>query len=805
MTSIPEFALAPHEDEEGLFSRNIEGQLVRLDAPTQREYHKRATISVDGRFIKVPIAEPLTDAQGNNIVDRKGRTVPRHLTVLDAVWALNEQRQGHEQKVSIPTLCHQPHMTPVAVCRLCMVQVCRKIDNKMTPERKLQPACQLHVKDGMAIFTMDGPAPYGDRVRKAVRIMTELLIADHLKPSPDPANMPDSINELKQKADLFQLSHSRFAHGMLAAGPNPLPIAGPPTSHRPRDPSSPVFLVDHSACILCDRCIRSCNEVKKNNVIGRTGKGPTTGIAFDLDVPMSDSSCVQCGECMVSCPTSAITFKSVIAATPRPGGTVEAIPLDELKDDPLFAGIPFKFLLWQKDLVVRRRLKAHDPLCLQDQPGNSAFIIKEGELEVWQRGKDGVMVPLMTRTVKHVIVGEMACLSGSPRSATVLAKTDGEVWEVRRNVLDRMMRSPKKRKQFRRLYRKRALTDVLRASELFKNMPPLEYEQCISFLQPRLTFVRAEPDEIILQRNTLADCLYLIRLGHVRVEKRSLGEDTFFYCGPGTVIGEMGLLSISDDDVGKPVDDVWKAFLGNTRNFVAGPRNATCIALDHVELARVAGDVFFDMARQFPSFLRNVVQMALDRAAEHASPHMPGFIEQGLYQGQSLLALDLTKCTRCDECTRACQRQHGEVSHGQKITRLLREGRRFGDFLIATACRSCKDAYCMIGCPVDAIHRGKHLQIVIEDHCIGCRLCEQNCPYGNIFMQKNLRAVMPAGGSGSARQVAQLKAATCDLCDAEGRLDHPEPSCVYACPHDAAYRMTGKELLNLVKKNYGKS
>src|SRR5438552_17653099 len=86
-------------------------------------------------------------------------------------------------------------------------------------------------------------------------------------------------------------------------------------------------------------------------------------------------------------------------------------------------------------------------------------------------------------------------------------------------------------------------------------------------------------------------------------------------------------------------------------------------------------------------------------------------------------------CTRCDECTKGCIREHGDESHGVPITRLLRDGRRFGDYLVAVSCRSCTDPHCMSGCPVDSIHRGKHLQIVIEDHCIGCGLCASNCPY----------------------------------------------------------------------------
>ena len=115
------------------------------------------------------------------------------------------------------------------------------------------------------------------------------------------------------------------------------------------------------------------------------------------------------------------------------------------------------------------------------------------------------------------------------------------------------------------------------------------------------------------------------------------------------------------------------------------------------------------------------------------------------------------------------------------------------------SCRSCTDAYCMIGCPVDSIHRGRHGQIVIEDHCIGCGLCASNCPYGNIFMAPNERARAETLDPGR-KQVKPLKASTCDLCDAAGMYSTPYPRCVSACPHEAASRMSGDELLRLVTR-----
>ena len=173
---------------------------------------------------------------------------------------------------------------------------------------------------------------------------------------------------------------------------------------------------------------------------------------------------------------------------------------------------------------------------------------------------------------------------------------------------------------------------------------------------------------------------------------------------------------------------------------------------------------------------------------------------QGLYLAQSLLVLDLERCTRCDECTKACADTHGGV------TRLVRDGLRFDKFLVASSCRSCLDPYCLVGCPVDAIHRnGESLEIEIEDYCIGCGLCAENCPYGNINMHGFPKQEVDQRGQlrevfeerdGRRLPVIQQRATTCDLCRSiDGR-----PSCVYACPHDAAYRMSGQQLMEIVSR-----
>jgi Fe-S-cluster-containing hydrogenase component 2 len=139
---------------------------------------------------------------------------------------------------------------------------------------------------------------------------------------------------------------------------------------------------------------------------------------------------------------------------------------------------------------------------------------------------------------------------------------------------------------------------------------------------------------------------------------------------------------------------------------------------------------------------------------------------------------------------RACAQAHDGVS------RLLRDGLRYEHFLVATACRSCRDPLCMTQCPVGSIRRKENLEIIIEDWCIGCGKCAELCPYGNINMHplevikeiktevKSKKEGVPPTVKIEKKKTTAYKANTCDLC-----TQLSTPSCVYACPHDAAKRV----------------
>jgi Fe-S-cluster-containing hydrogenase component 2/CRP-like cAMP-binding protein len=215
----------------------------------------------------------------------------------------------------------------------------------------------------------------------------------------------------------------------------------------------------------------------------------------------------------------------------------------------------------------------------------------------------------------------------------------------------------------------------------------------------------------------------------VRAYQRRIGPDcVLYYCSRGEFVGELvwqgqQLRQESCLAYGHPMD----AASGK----VAGP----------VELVSIPKAVFDELCR-LPAIRRRVERKIVERTRQtqervrlpvYDDSRQVQFSEQferlGLIQGQRLMLIDLDRCTRCDECVRACV-----DSHDDGRSRLFLDGPRFGKYLVPTSCRSCLDPVCMIGCPVGSIHRGDNGQIVIEDWCIGCSLCAEQCPYGSIQM-----------------------------------------------------------------------
>jgi CRP-like cAMP-binding protein/Fe-S-cluster-containing hydrogenase component 2/ferredoxin len=702
-------------------------------------------------------------------IDGNSVSVPKGTTIFDAARGLG---------IPIPTLCHQQNENPVGVCRVCVVDVGARV---------YAASCIRQAEQGMNVKTNTEP------VLGVRSTLVELLMSDH--PSPCARQQHSGDCELERLATQAGIAKPRF------------PSRTTPRGH---DDSSLAIQVDHEACILCDRCIRGCDSIRNNWVLARRGKGYQAGIAFDNNLPMGESSCVSCGECMVSCPTGALTNRRVVATHLEGGGAVDPETLLGL---PVFKNVSGTFLELNQNAIVERNFRAGDIICREGEFGATAFYILEGTAEVYlaspiahvktEGGAQGFLSKLQSLLIPRdedkrkdestrayipidasvdlpyqnpiaelgpgELFGEMTCMSYYPRSATVRAKTDCTMLEMLRNVLDIMQRNKSFREQLERTYKKRALDSHLRSVPV---LAPLT-EDFIDHLREHVELLRFQKGQVICTQGEVADSFYLVRLGFVKVSQHHPGGDMVLaYLARGSYFGEM-------------------AFLTGT------PRIATCTALDHVEVVRIPGDDFRLMLDRFPEIRAKLeaaaaehVEQNRQRVMQIADVPVDQFLNQGLMEAQSLLLLDLDRCTRCDQCVRACADAHDGVS------RLIREGLRFDKYLVATSCRQCRDPLCMVGCPVGSIRRRNSLEVIIEDWCIGCGQCANNCPYGNINMHPFPVELDDPGYPGRRIASVKVKATSCDLC-----LDHEEPSCVYACPHDAAHRVNPLEFFGgLLKK-----
>jgi bidirectional [NiFe] hydrogenase diaphorase subunit len=186
---------------------------------------------------------------------------------------------AREVGVSIPTLCHLEGLTPVAACRLCLVEI--------EGSGKLQPACLTPVAEGMVVRT-DTP-----RLQDYRRTVIEMLFTegDHVCA----VCVANGHCELQDRAVEVGMDHSR------------LPYRHP---DRPVDLSHHLFGLDHNRCILCTRCVRVCDEVEGAHVWDVGWRGEHCRIVAGLNQPWGAvDACTDCGKCVMACPTGALFHK----------------------------------------------------------------------------------------------------------------------------------------------------------------------------------------------------------------------------------------------------------------------------------------------------------------------------------------------------------------------------------------------------------------------------------------------------------------------------------------------------------------
>jgi predicted molibdopterin-dependent oxidoreductase YjgC len=196
-------------------------------------------------------------------------------TILDACRMLG---------IDTPTLCYGDTLTPVNVCRVCVVEV--------EGARTLVPACSRKAEPGMVVLTDS------ERVRTSRRLVLELLGS-----SVDLSLAPDALAYIEQ----YDAKPDRF-------GPEAATVA------QDVKVDNELYVRDYSRCILCYKCVSACGEDHQNTfAIAVAGRGFDAHISTELDVALPESACVYCGNCIAVCPTGALM--SVAEYEKRQAGT----------------------------------------------------------------------------------------------------------------------------------------------------------------------------------------------------------------------------------------------------------------------------------------------------------------------------------------------------------------------------------------------------------------------------------------------------------------------------------------------------
>jgi predicted molibdopterin-dependent oxidoreductase YjgC len=222
-------------------------------------------------------------------IDGQSVSVPEGATLLEACTIAG---------IDTPTFCWAENLTPVNVCRICVVEI--------EGARVLAPACSRPVEAGMVVFT-DSP-----RVRTSRKLVLELLgssVDMSLAPEFEPLRQkygaqPARFGFPAKAAEPRERDGTHAGHHGEADGQNAATVA------QPVKVDNAQFVRDYAKCMLCYKCVEACGTDAQNTfAIAVAGRGFDARISTEHDTPLGDSACVFCGNCVGVCPTGALMFK----------------------------------------------------------------------------------------------------------------------------------------------------------------------------------------------------------------------------------------------------------------------------------------------------------------------------------------------------------------------------------------------------------------------------------------------------------------------------------------------------------------
>ena len=374
------------------------------------------------------------------------------------------------------------------------------------------------------------------------------------------------------------------------------------------------------------------------------------------------------------------------------------------------------------------------------------------------------------------VFGEIAALSRVQRTATVYAQTESILLEIRWQCLrDIRKYDDGWRRIIDESYRKNLLKTHLLEHPMFSDLDEITLQKiidCVLFetygsFEWHHSFSKESVDgdnekDVIAKEGDYSDGLLLIAGGFARISiKIGNGERTLTYLRKGDYFG---------------FDELYLSWKSGQE--IALETSLTTLGYLHV--LRIPAHIVYEYV--FPNLKDVPARLSFDAIERPlaSDSFLEWTVDKRYINGTKTMLINLDKCTRCDDCVKACSDAH------DGNPRFIRHGHTHGAQMVANACMHCIDPVCMIGCPTGAIHRSLEGGTVVinDDTCIGCSTCAKACPYDNIQMveihDKNGRPLIDPNSNQPI-----VKATKCDLCiDQWGG-----PACVRACPHDALERV----------------
>lgn len=292
-------------------------------------------------------------------IDGKEYHAPVGATVLDACRSLG---------IEIPTLCFLEGISAEAACSLCLVEI--------KGMRTLMRACVTKVTPGMEIATNSA------RIRKARRVNMELLLAGHPK---------DCFTcDRNQDCELRKLAYDM--------GIRTVPFPKTNDTMFEVDISSPSIIRDPNKCILCRRCVSVCSQIQSVFAIDTVNRGKKTKVATYLDKGLGSVECINCGQCLLVCPTGALVEQNAVEdvwkalADPKKVVLIETAPAVRAAIGECF-GLEPGTLVTGKMVAALRRLGFHKVF---DTQFSADLTIMEEAHELLDRIQNKGALPLIT-------------------------------------------------------------------------------------------------------------------------------------------------------------------------------------------------------------------------------------------------------------------------------------------------------------------------------------------------------------------------------------------------------------------------